>query len=174
MRFHIVQSKPSSMGNISTSFTIPCPKTTCYRVAFWTARKLRLRNFEISYHQRRSIQTTINLDRARTPAATLRQLVNDRLDGRPDTMAIFWTGPDDTNTALSVSIQYIWTLTPQRGSNISQLWGFDEKPPIAHCRKTNLFSTRMFGRNSILCPGATLKENHSNTAHQFPGSNSPQ
>ena len=107
MRFHAVQSKPSSMGNISTSFTIPCPKTTCYRVAFWTARKLRLRNFEISYHQRRSIQTTINLDRARTPAATLRQLVNNRLDGQPDTMAIFWTGPDDINTALSVFIPYI-------------------------------------------------------------------
>ena len=51
---------------------------------------------------------------------------------------------------------------------------FAEKQPIAHCRKMNLFSTRIFGRSSILCPGATLTENHSNTAHQFPGSTNPQ
>ena len=146
------------MGNISTSFTLPCPKTACHRALFWTAQKLRLRNFEISDHTRQVIRTTINLDRARTPAATLRRCLNDRLDRQPDTMAIFWAGPNDTNTALSISIQYIWTLTPQRGSNISQLWGFDEKPPIAHCRRTNLFSTRIFGRNSPLCPGATLTE----------------
>ena len=95
------------MVNISASFTLPCPKTACYKALFWTARKLRLRDFEISDHKRQVIQTTINLDRAMTPAATLRRRLNDRLDRQPNTMAILWTGPDDITTALLVSIQRI-------------------------------------------------------------------
>ena len=94
------------MGNISTSFTLPCPKTACHRALFWTAQKLRLRNFEILDHTRQVIRTIINLDRARTPAATLRRRLNDRLDRQPDTMAILWTGPENITTALLVSIQH--------------------------------------------------------------------
>ena len=94
------------MGNASASFTLPCPKTACHRALFWTAQKLRLRNFEISDHTRQVIRTTINLDRARTPAATLRRRLNDRLDRQPDTMAILWTGPENITTALLVSIQH--------------------------------------------------------------------
>ena len=95
------------MGNASASFTLPCPKTACYKALFWTARRLRLRDFEISDHKRQVIQTTINLDRAMTPAATLRRRLRDRLDRQPSTMAILWTNADDITTALAVSIEHI-------------------------------------------------------------------
>ena len=95
------------MGNVSASFTLPCPKTTCHKALFWTARKLRLRDFEITDHKRQVIQTTINMDRAIAPAVALRRRLSDRLDQHPNTMAILWTSPSDITTALSVSVQHI-------------------------------------------------------------------
>ena len=65
-----------------------------------------MRDFEISDHKRQVIQTTITLDRAMTPAATLRRRLRDRLDRQPNTMAILWTSPDDITT-LAVSIEHI-------------------------------------------------------------------
>ena len=95
------------MGNASASFTLPSPKTACYKALFWTSRRLGLRDFEISDHKRQVIQTTITLDRAMTPAATLRRRLRDRLDRQPNTMAILWTSPDDITTTLAVSIEHI-------------------------------------------------------------------
>ena len=95
------------MGNISTSFTIPSPRTTCHRALSWTARKLRLRNFEMTDNNRSLIRTTIVLDRARFPADTLRQQLRDRLDEQPGTMAVSWTNRDEITTALSMTIQRV-------------------------------------------------------------------
>ena len=95
------------MGNASASFSLPSPKTVCYRVLFWTSRRLGWRDFEISDHNRQVIKTTITLDRAKTPAATLRRRLRDRLNRQPNTMAILWTNANDITTALAVSIELI-------------------------------------------------------------------
>ena len=58
------------MGNISTSFTISSSRTTCHRALSWAARKLRLRNFEMTDNNRSLIRTTIVLDRARFPSCS--------------------------------------------------------------------------------------------------------
>ena len=95
------------MGNISASFSLPSPKTACYKALFWTSQKLGLRDFEILDHNRQVIQTTITIDRAMTPAATLCRRLHDRLNPQPNTMAILWTNSDDITTALAVSIEHI-------------------------------------------------------------------
>ena len=136
------------MGNASASFTLPNPKPACYRALFWTSRKLGLRDFEISDHNRQVIQTTITLDRAMTPAATLRRRLRDRLD--TNTMAILWTSPDDITTALAVSIEHIWTLTTQRGTNISQL--YSSPNTIAHTGGAHLFLGKVFSLNHPSLP----------------------
>ena len=95
------------MGNISTSFTISSPRTTCHRALSWAARKLRLRNFEMTDNNRSLIRTTIVLDRARFPADALRQQLRDRLDEQPGTMAVSWTNRDEITTALSMTVQRV-------------------------------------------------------------------
>ena len=95
------------MGNASASFFLPNPKTACYRALFWTSRRLGWKDFEISDHNRQVIKATVTFDRAKTPAATLRCRLRDRLNHQPNTVAILWTNSNDITTALVVSIEHI-------------------------------------------------------------------
>ena len=95
------------MGNISTSFTISSPRTICHRTLSWAARKLRLRNFEISDNTRAQIRTTIVLDRANSPADALRQRLRERMEEHPGTMAVSWNSRNGITTALSMSVQRV-------------------------------------------------------------------
>ena len=93
------------MGNASASFFLPSPKTACYKVLFWTSRRLGWKDFEVLDHNRQVIKATVTFDRAKAPAATLRRRLRDRLNRHPNTMGILWTNADDITTAFAVSIE---------------------------------------------------------------------
>ena len=95
------------MGNISTSFTTSSPRTICHRTLSWAARKLGLRDFQISDNIRDQIRTTIVLDRAKFPADALRQRLRERLEEDPGTVAVSWNSRGGITTALSMSVQRI-------------------------------------------------------------------
>ena len=95
------------MGNISTSFTTSSPRTICHRTLSWAARRLGLRDFEISDNIRDQIRTTIVLDRANFPADALRQRLRERLEEDPGTMAVSWNSRGGIATALAMSVQRV-------------------------------------------------------------------
>ena len=125
------------MGNITTSFTISSPGTICHRAFSWAARKLRLRNFQITDNNRGLIRTTIAIDRAREPADALRQQLRERIEEHPGTMAVSWTSRDEITTALSMNVQRVWPVATQRGTNVSQL--YSSPITIAHAGEAHLF-----------------------------------
>ena len=160
------------MVNISASFTLPCPKTACYKALFWTAQSLRLRDFEISDHKRRVIQTTINLDRAMNPAATLRRRLSDRLDRQPNTGDLVdkfrqhyhrsvCVHSTHLNTDSTTGLKYLSTLRAAGNTNSAlQKGGL-------------VFNEDIWSKWSTL-PWSHHSRKHSNTAHQSRGSTSPQ
>ena len=95
------------MGNASTTFFLPNPKTACYKVWFWTSRRLGWKDFEISDHTRGVIKATIAFDRASAPAATLRRRLRTKLNRQPNTMGVLWTNANDTTTAVTLSIEHL-------------------------------------------------------------------
>ena len=95
------------IDNISTSFTTSSPRTICHRTLSWAARKLGLRDFQISDNIRDQIRTTIVLDRANFPADALRQRLRERLEEDPGTVAVSWNSRGGITTALSMSVQRI-------------------------------------------------------------------
>ena len=97
----------NTMGNISTSFTTSSPRTLCHKTISWAARKLGLRDVQISDNLRDQIRTTIVLDRANLPANALRQRLRERLEEDPGTLAVSWNSRGGVTTALSMSVQRI-------------------------------------------------------------------
>ena len=97
----------NTMGNISTSFTTSSPRTLCHKTISWVARKLGLRDVQISDNIRDQIRTTIVLDRANLPANALRQRLRERLEEDPGTLAVSWNSRSGVTTALSMSVQRI-------------------------------------------------------------------
>ena len=95
------------MGNISVSFTTSSPRTLCHRTIFWAAKKLGLRDVQISDNIREQVRTTIFLDRSDLPANALRQRLRERLEEDPGTLAVSWNSRGGVTTALSMSVQRI-------------------------------------------------------------------
>ena len=95
------------MGNISTSFTTPSPRTLCHRTVSWIAGALGLRNVQMSDNIREQVRTTIVLDRAGLPAHALQERLSERLEEDPGTLAVSWTSRSGVANALSMSVQHI-------------------------------------------------------------------
>ena len=95
------------MGNISASFFLPSPKTTCYKILGWISQKLGWKDFEVSDHIRRVIKATVAVDRAKAPATALRRCLHHKLNRHPNTMGVLWTNSNDITTALTLSIENI-------------------------------------------------------------------
>ena len=148
------------MGNISASFSLPSPKTACYRALFWTSRRLGLRDFEILDHNRQVIQTTIMCagqghDPSSYTSSTFTQQVGLPAKHNGNFMdkcrrhhhrigCVHWADliVDDT-----MGYKYFSTLHVARN-------------PVAHWMRPNLFSTRMFGQNDPPCPEVIATRNN--------------
>ena len=95
------------MGNISASFFLPSPKTTCYKILGWISQKLGWKDFEFPDHIRRVIKATVTVDRAKAPATALQRRLHQKLNRHPTTMGVLWTNSNDITMALTLSIENI-------------------------------------------------------------------
>ena len=128
------------MGNISASFFLPSPKTTCYRILYWTSRRLGWKDFEFSDHNRGVIKATVAVHRANAPAATLRRRLHDKLNRQPNTMGVLWTNSNDITTALTLSIE-------NRNNGVEIFHNSQHHlNPEAHWLKHNLFSQQHWAK----------------------------
>ena len=95
------------MGNISVSFFIPSPKTTCYKILGWISQKLKWKDFEFPDHVRMVIKVTVTVDRAEAPATSLRRRLRWEWNRHPTATGVLWTSSDNMTTALTLSIENI-------------------------------------------------------------------
>ena len=95
------------MGNISASFFLPSPKTTCCKVLFLAARKLGWKDFEVPDHSRGVTKATVTFDRAKAPAVAFRRRLRDKLNRQPGAMGVLWTNTSNTTKALTMHIEHI-------------------------------------------------------------------
>ena len=95
------------MGNASSTFFLPSPRTAFNKVLFWVSKKLDWKDFEISDHTRSVIKTTIAFERANAPATTLRRHLRAKLDRQPNTVGVLWTNANRATTAVTLSIEHL-------------------------------------------------------------------
>ena len=95
------------MGSCTSSFYTPSVRTLVNRAVFWISGKLHWTEIEISDHQRSIVKTTVTWDRQKTPAVSLRQRVQSRMNEDPNTIGIIWKSPGDMMSAITITMEHI-------------------------------------------------------------------
>ena len=95
------------MGSCTSSFYTPSARTLVNRAVFWISGKLHWTEIEISDHQRSIVKTTVTWDRQKTPAVSLRQRVQSRMNEDPNTIGIIWKSPGDMMSAITITMEHI-------------------------------------------------------------------
>ena len=95
------------MEQLVLSLSVPSLRTIFNKAIYWASVCCRCREVEISNHRRGTTRVTLEVNRARTPAADVRRHARLREGHQPATVSVLWTNHNNITTNVAVWIEDI-------------------------------------------------------------------
>ena len=95
------------MEQLVVSLLVPNVRTIFNRAVYWLSLCCRCQNVEISEHRRGNTRITLEVNRARVPAAGARRRAHFRAGHQPATVSVAWANNNNTTTNVAVWIEDI-------------------------------------------------------------------